>query len=297
VSVRAAAFTAVTGSASVASYAALTKPGITVFVTLTAAAGWIAAAEVETGRFVLMLLATALMSGGAAACNHLVERESDACMRRTATRPIPSGRVSVHGAAMFAMGLSATGLTVALLALPLAATLLLAVCHVSYVLVYTPLKRVTPLCTLVGAVPGALPVLVGWTAAGAPVSAAVIAIAGMLFVWQIPHFLAIGWLCREEYAAAGLRVLSAADVTGRLTARLSLMATLALLPMTFVPYLAGGTGGFFVLAGVCLGACYAAAAARLLLRRTPRHARLLFFASLAYLPLLLAALVLDHGMR
>ena len=278
-----------------AAYLELTKPGITLFIGVTAGAGFIAALEGwgAPGALALTLVATMLMSGGAATLNQVSERTWDAMMKRTASRPVPSGVVSVRAASLFGWGLSGLGLAVSLVFLPLATAVFLVLCHVAYVLVYTPLKRRTPLCTLAGAIPGALPVLAGWAATGRPIDVVAIALTGVLFMWQIPHFLAIGWMAREDYRTAGCPMLGVVEASGRASARVSLVYALAMVVCTGVVAARSGTGPMFAVAALLTGGGYVAFAWRFarLPERVP--ARRLFFSSLLVLPLLLGALVTD----
>ncbi|HET9984277.1 MAG TPA: heme o synthase, partial [Longimicrobiales bacterium] len=278
-----------TGLAAARSYLTLTKPGITLLVTITAASGYVAAAGGVLAPLLLLhtVVATALAAAGAAALNQIREAELDARMRRTAGRPLPSGALGRSQAVGLAVALTVTGLTYAAVLLPWTTTLLLAVCHASYVLAYTPLKRRTPLCTLVGTIPGALPVLAGWMATGAPVRPTALALVGILVAWQIPHFLAIGWLCREDYARAGFRILGTVDPTGRASGRVSLVYALALLPTSLVPWLDGGAGPLYAAAALVLGGLYGWRALEFARERSTRSARRLFLASLVYLPALL----------
>jgi heme o synthase len=166
-------------------------------------------------------------------------------------------------------------------------------CHISYVLVYTPLKRRTPLCTLTGAIPGALPVLAGWSAAGQPIDVTAIALTGVLFMWQIPHFLAIGWMAREDYGKAGCPMLSVVDVTGRASARVSLAYAVAMLVCAGVVGVTSTAGALYTGVAVLTGTAYIMHAWRFvqLPERTP--ARRLFFSSIIVLPVLLSALMAD----
>ncbi len=274
-------------------YLELTKPGITLFVGMTAAAGFLLAARGVGAPALLVetVLATILTSGGAAALNHVREADADRLMRRTAGRPLPSGVLTRAQATTFAVALTLSGLTCAAAFLPWSTIALLAVCHASYVAAYTPLKRRTPLCTLVGTIPGALPVLVGWSATGAAVDLTALALLGVLVAWQIPHFLAIGWLCRADYARAGFRVLSTVDPTGLASGRVALVYAAALLPMGLVPWLTGDAGAAYALAATLLALGYTALAAAFALDRSAARARRLFFASLVYLPAYLAVLL------
>jgi protoheme IX farnesyltransferase len=276
-------------------YFELTKPGITLFIGTSAAAGFITASGGwrDPQRLGVALVATMLMSAGAAALNHLAERAGDAQMRRTAGRPIPAGLIAPARAAAFGWGLSAAGLSISLALLPWLATTFLVLSHVSYVYLYTPLKRRTAFCTLAGAVPGALPVLAGWTAAGVPVDGAAMALTGVLFMWQIPHFLAIGCLGREDYERAGCVLLNIVEPTGRASARVSFIYACAMLVCVVMLGLSAPTGALYAAVAVTTAAAYAWFAWRFVLHPERAPARQLFFSSLLVLPLVLGALMVD----
>lgn len=282
-----------------AAYLELTKPGITLFIGVTAGAGFVTAVGGwgMPGRLVLTLVATMLMSAGAATLNQVAEVGWDARMRRTSSRPLPSGVVSRRAGTLFGWGLSLCGLVVALAFLPAAAAVFLVLCHISYVLVYTPLKRRTPLCTLAGAIPGALPVLAGWTATGRPIDVAAIALTGVLFMWQIPHFLAIGWMAREDYRSAGCPMLSVVDGSGRASARVSVVYAAAMVICSAVLAIAAGLGLVYLAVALVTGATYVAFAGQFVRSPELRPARRLFFTSLLVLPLQLAGLVTDLVVR
>ena len=282
-------------SASARDWFGLTKPGITLFIVLTAAAGFITS---EGGwgqplQLMAALFATGLMSAGAATQNQVAERAGDARMRRTATRPLPAGLISPVHATLFGWALTAIGLAAALLWLPWPATLLLVLCHVSYVNVYTPLKRRSPLCTLAGAIPGALPVLVGCAATGRPIGAAGIALASVLFMWQIPHFLALGWLGRDDYARAGCPMLGVSDPGGGASARVALVYALAMLVAAGAVGVSAPVGALYLGVALLTGGGYVTFAWRFARAPDRAPARRLFLGSLAVLPVLLGALVLD----
>ncbi|HSJ23143.1 MAG TPA: heme o synthase [Longimicrobiales bacterium] len=282
-------------SAAVRAYFELTKPGITLFIGITAGAGFITALGGwgMPGLLMVTLLATMLMSAGAATLNQVVEQRWDAMMARTASRPIPSGLVSERSARVFGWALSGIGLVLSLALLPWATALFLVLCHVSYVFAYTPLKRRTPLCTLTGAIPGALPVLAGWAATGQPIDVVAIALTGVLFMWQIPHFLAIGWMARDDYASAGCPMLGVVESTGRASARISLFYASAMLVCALVVGVMSDAGAVFLATALATGGAYVLFAWRFVQRRDRAPARQLFFSSLLVLPILLGALMLD----
>jgi protoheme IX farnesyltransferase len=237
------------------------------------------------------VLGTALVAGGTSALNQVVERDVDALMRRTARRPLPAGRLLPREAAVFAWTISGVGVAELLTFVNALTAVLATATLLVYVYAYTPLKRHSHLATLVGAVPGALPIVGGWTAAGAPLDARPAVLFAILFLWQIPHFLALSWIYREDYARAGLRMLSVSDGDGGATFRLAALNAAALLPISLAPAaLAMAGGAYFVAALALSGALFvlALAGAR---TPTPARARRLFLATLAYLPALLGILV------
>lgn len=239
------------------------------------------------------MLGTALVAGGTNALNQLWERDVDARMRRTRGRPLPTGRVAPRTAATFAVAISLAGVGYLALTVNAITAALAALTLVSYVLLYTPLKRRTSLNTLVGAVPGALPIVGGWTAAGGGLDVAAAALFWILFLWQLPHFLALAWIYREDYRSGGLVMLGGEDPSGRLTGRMALMFALALLPVSLFPTLLGVTGSVYFLGAVALGAVYAVAGGALAAAVTERRAWRLFSVSVLYLPALLTLMVID----
>jgi protoheme IX farnesyltransferase len=273
----------------------LTKPRITQLVLLTAAAGFYLGARDRVDLLLLAstLIGTALVAGGTNAWNQIRERDVDARMVRTRRRPLPSGRLTPGAAMWFASAITVAGVAFLAVTVNLLTAGLAALTFASYVLLYTPLKRTTSLNTLVGAVPGALPIVGGWTAAGGSLGAAVAALFWILFLWQLPHFLALAWLYRDDYRAGGLRMLSVADEDGRDTGRMALLYAVALLPISLVPTLLGVTGAWYFFGAIALGVAYVAAGTGLLVGATPARAWRLFFVSIVYLPALLTLMVLD----
>src|SRR5690348_2032853 len=273
----------------------LTKPRITQLVLLTAAAGFYLGSSggVDARLLVRTLIGVALVAAGTNAFNQVRERDVDGRMRRTAGRPLPSGRLTPRAAALFAAVISVGGVGYLALAVNLLTAELAALTLASYVLLYTPLKRKTTLNTLIGAVPGALPIVGGWTAAGGSLGAAVAALFWILFLWQLPHFLALAWLYREDYRASGLRMLSVSDDDGRDTGRMALLYAMALLPISLLPTLLGVTGAWYFFGALVLGIGYVVAGTGLLVGATSSRAWRLFFVSILYLPALLTLMVLD----
>lgn len=273
----------------------LVKARLSLLTVVTAMAGF--ALGVKDSWSWLLLAATvtgtALSAAGAAALNQWWEREFDARMKRTRERPLPAGRMAASDALLTGVGLSLSGvLCLALFANVLAAALAAATIA-SYIFVYTPLKRVTTLNTIVGAVPGALPPLIGWTAARGSVNAEGVTLFAILFLWQMPHFLAIAWLYRSDYAEAGFRMLSENDESGAVTGRQAFIYALALLAVSLLPSVFFAYSALYFYGALLLGAGFASVAANFAVSGgSVPAARWLFLASIAYLPLLLALMVL-----
>jgi protoheme IX farnesyltransferase len=245
------------------------------------------------GLMIQTVLATALLASGASALNQALEREYDAKMRRTADRPLPSGRMTPEAALMIGGACAAAGMIYLAVAVNLLTALLGAITLCSYLLIYTPLKRVTTLNTVIGAIPGALPPLMGWTAAQDRISGEGWALFALLFFWQLPHFLAIAWMYREEYQNAGFVMLPSVDPTGVRTGRQALCHTLGLLPISLCPFVFRLAGPFYLLGAVILGLVFVWQAWRFARELTEGRARALFYTSIAYLPLLLGLMVID----
>ncbi len=273
----------------------LVKARLTLLVLLTTAVGFYLGERgaVDALRLFHTLLGTALVAAGAAALNQLLERDYDAKMRRTASRPLPSGRLQPATVALFGGVCSVAGLIYLAVAVNLLTSVLGAVTSISYLFIYTPLKRVSWVNTLVGAIPGALPPLMGWTAARNELSGEGWALFAILAFWQIPHFMAIAWLYREEYAKAGFVMLPNVDADGSRTAHYAVLNTLALFLAGLCPFLLHLNGALYLTAAMLLGAAYFWSAVRFARQLTARRARQLFLASIIYLPLLLLAMVGD----
>jgi len=286
---------AVSAGSRAADFAELAKPRITSLVLVTAAVGFAVGGQgsIDWLAFFVFMAGTALLCGGASALNQYLERDADALMERTRRRPIPGGRIRPEEALVFGLALSAAGLAV--LAFVNALTLALgAASLVSYVLAYTPLKRVTSLCTVVGAVPGALPPLMGWAASRGSLGAAGWGLFAILFLWQLPHFLAIGWLYRDDYARGGFPMLAVTDRDGASTGRQAVLYATALLPVTLAAGLLASAGAGYLWGGLVLGLGFLACAAAFAWKRTVGSARRLFLASVLYLPLLMGLMVFDR---
>jgi protoheme IX farnesyltransferase len=276
-------------------FADLVKARLTTLVLLTTLVGFYLGWDGAMNFALLFntLAATALVAAGASALNQLLERDYDAKMRRTQSRPLPSGRLQPATVALFGGITSVAGLIyLALMVNPLT-SVLGAVTLVSYVFIYTPLKRVTWLNTAVGAIPGALPPLMGWTAARGELSSEGWALFAILFFWQLPHFFAIAWIYKDDYAKAGFKMLPAVDPDGRRTAQQAVSNTLALLAVSLFPFVFKMAGTFYLVGALVLGAGFLVSAIQFSRQLTLSRARQLFFASIIYLPLLLTLLVWD----
>lgn len=277
-------------------YAELTKPGITRLVALTAAAGFYLGSRggIDVVALVNTIIGTGLASSGSCALNHYLERDADARMRRTKNRPIPSGRVTPAQALVFSIVLGVAGVAYLLLTVNVAAAAVVAATYLVYDFVYTPLKRRSSIATLVGAIPGALPILAGWAAAGGSLaSSGGWALFAILFLWQIPHFLALAWLFREDYERGGFVMLPLTDPDGASTAFQSLNYAVGLVLVSVAPTLLGLTGNLYMGGALLLGGALLALSCGVLRERTNRSARRLFMASVVYLPALLLLMVVD----
>lgn len=279
-----------------ADLADLAKPGITLMVVLTAGLGFFLA-EGQRFSFLLLvstLVGTGLVSSGASALNHVLERDADALMRRTANRPLPGGRMHPDVALLFGVTLGIAGLVELALAVNLLTALLGAAALTGYVFVYTPLKRITSLATVVGAIPGAIPPMMGWSAVRDHLDPAAWALFGLLFFWQMPHFLAIAWLCREDYAKGGFPMLTVQDTDGGRTARQMILYGAALVPVSLLPSALGLMGAVYFGGALLLGLAYLAFSFGFARTRSTSGARWLMLASILYLPAVLLVMLLDR---
>jgi protoheme IX farnesyltransferase len=276
---------------------ALTKPRVVLMVLITTVVGYYVglAGGAEYGRLAALLVGTALAAGGTLALNMYWERDLDGLMARTRLRPLPEGRLAPLEALLFGSALTVVGLAVLLVGAGWLAAAVVAATFVLYVFAYTPLKVRTAFCTLVGAVPGALPPVAGWAAARDDVSLGAWVLFGILFLWQLPHTLAIAQLYREDYARAGVRLLPVIDAQGRSTERQILSGTLALLAVSLLPTLIGLAGGLYFTGALVLGAGFVALGAQQALAPSLPRARRVLLASLLYLPVLLALLAFDKA--
>ena len=279
----------------VAVYSDLIKARLTLLVVLTTLVGFYlgSANGVNYLRMIHAVLGTAMVASGAAALNQLLEREHDAKMRRTKNRPLPSGRLQPATVMVFGGVCACVGLLYLALAVNLTTSVIGAISLVSYLFIYTPLKRLTWLNTAIGAVPGALPPLMGWTAARGELSQGGWALFAILAFWQLPHFLAIAWMYREEYEKAGFKMLPVIDPEGHRTGRQAVSHTLGLLPVSLCPFLFHITGAVYLVGALVLGFVFLYFAIQFARHMTIPRARQLFFVSILYLPLLLVMMVLD----
>ncbi len=280
-------------------YLALTKPDVSFLVVLTTAAGYYLGSRgpLDLLRLGHTVFGTTLIAAGTSALNHYLERATDARMRRTASRPLPSGQLQPAEALWFGVGLAVAGaLYLALASGALASLLGLGTC-VLYLAAYTPLKKRTTLATLVGAFPGAVPPLIGWAAGRGSLSLEAWILYAMMFLWQFPHFMSIAWMYREDYARAGIRMLPVVDPSGAATFRQVLLAALLLVPVSLLPSVVGLAGiryffGALVLGLALVQACLWAAASK-----TNVRAKWLMHATVLHLPLLLGLMMFDKLAR
>jgi protoheme IX farnesyltransferase len=281
---------------ALADFLALTKPRVNLLVLITTLIGFHLGAfgRIDITVLVHTIVGTALVAGGAAALNQVLERDSDRLMRRTRSRPLPAGRLRMGEAGWFALALAAIGLVELNLGANRLAAVVAFATIASYALVYTPLKRRTSLATVVGAVPGALPPMIGWAAAtgGLPIEAWVL--FAIVFFWQMPHVLAISWMYREDYERAGIRVLPVEEPDGASTSRQTVGYAAVLVPVTLLPTVVGLAGGVYLAGALVLGLGILALAIVFARQRTATHARRLFLASLLYLPVLWMLMLADR---
>jgi len=233
-----------------------------------------------------------MAAAGASALNQWWERDLDALMSRTRMRPVPAGRMQAGTALILGCFMALIGIVYLALTTNLLATILTALTVVIYIFAYTPLKRLTNTNTLVGAIPGALPPLIGWAAARDSLNFGAWTLFAIVFIWQIPHFFAIAWLCRRDYEQAGFRMLSSDDESGVRSASQAVLFCMLLLLIAGTPAFIGMTNSIYLLAEIILGGLFTAAAMRFHRAGNPANARLLFFSSIIYLPLLFAVLML-----
>jgi len=274
----------------------LTKPRITLVIGLTTLVGFFLGARgvLDAARLAHTLIGTALTAAGASALNMVLERELDAKMRRTRNRPLPAGRLQFGEALIFGVALAASGVLYLTLATNQLAGLLAAVTLSSYLFAYTPLKRHTSLCTVIGAVPGALPVAGGWAAARGTLEVEAWLLFAIVFFWQLPHFLALAWMYREDYTRGGFPMLPTIDPEGESTVRQIVLNTLALLPVSLAPTMIGLAGSVYFFGALILGLAFLGLSLYFTAARTNLAARRFYLASVIYLPALLTLLLADR---
>jgi protoheme IX farnesyltransferase len=273
----------------------LTKPGITRLVLITTAVGFYlgSAGAFDWTLLLNALVGTGLLAAGTNALNQYAERKVDAQMKRTRSRPLPAGRIGSTAALVFSVGISVAGaFYLALFVNPLTAFLGAAALLI-YIFAYTPLKQRTWWCTVVGAVPGAIPPMMGWTAVTGRLDILAWVLFGIVFLWQMPHFYAIGWMYRHDYARAGFPMLPVIDDEGERTARQIIVYTAALVVVSPLTTMLGLTGAVYLAGAVTLGLSFLALGLALALTRSGLHARRLFLGSVVYLPVLLLLMVVD----
>ena len=279
-------------------YWSLTKPEVNFLIAVTAAAGFWMGAPASFAHFpwtslVHTLVGTVLVASAAATLNQLIELRFDAQMRRTARRPLVSRRIEPSHALWFGISLSVIGAIYLAVTTNALASLLSILTLLGYLFLYTPLKRKTPLCTLIGALPGAMPPLIGWAAACGRLDGNAWLLFAVVFFWQFPHFMAIAWMYREDYARAGYVVLPAGQSKDRFVTWQTLLPSLALLAVTLVPAIRGAAGIVYLAGALVLGSAFLCYSARFAFQMSTVSARQLLFASILYLPALFAFLALD----
>jgi len=267
----------------------LTKVRLNTLVVFTTAAGYYMALQgpVNWLQMIMVCFGTALVAGGSAAFNQIQERDVDALMERTKTRPMPQRRLTVQYANIVAYATSIAGLALLVIFSNWLAALIALVTSVLYVVIYTPMKLKSSLATVVGAIPGALPPMIGWAAARGSVDLVSWSLFLIMFLWQLPHFLAIAWMCRDDYARAKMPMLSVVDKDGSMTGRQAVLYAAALVPISVTPMLFGLAGRAYGIGALVLGMTLVAVAIGFAAQRSRENARMLFLATITYLPLLL----------
>jgi protoheme IX farnesyltransferase len=279
-------------------FVALTKPEVNFLIVIATFTGFYLGYPGDlhnfpVGRMLNALFGTLLVASGTGTLNQYLEHRFDAQMRRTSRRPIAAERLRPRTAAWFGISLSIVGSVYLLVAVNALASALAIFTSVTYLLIYTPLKRITPLCTLAGAVPGAMPPLIGWVAAsGSIANSEAWILYAVLFLWQFPHFMAIAWMYRDDYARAGYQVLGRGEQSGRFMSWQALAPSLVLIPVGMSPTVIGHAGPFYSISACILGSGFFWFSARLTFRRSNMAARRLLMASIVYLPIALFLMVL-----
>jgi protoheme IX farnesyltransferase len=284
-------------------YIELTKPRITWLILMSVGIGYFFGARISgtasSGWHWLGLLhtilGTCLIASGTAALNQWMEREADAKMRRTQARPLPSGRLTARSALLFGTIISAAGFFELALGVNLLTGLLGLFTLAFYLFIYTPLKQWSPHATTLGAIPGAMPPLIGYAAASGTLNAGALILFAILFLWQFPHFYAIAWMYREDYERAGIRMLPVVESDGESTARQMFLYSLVLVPISLIPSLFAMTGNLYVVGAIAIGSYYVYSSTRVRFQRTRQQARRVLLASIVYLPVLYGLMLIDHA--
>jgi heme o synthase len=276
--------------ATVSDYWALTKPEVNFLILITTFAGFYLAPAASLGGFRILLvihtlLGTLLVAGGTGTLNQFLEHSFDAQMRRTWRRPLASGRLAASHVLWFGVSLSTAGVVYLALAVNVLTSVLAVVTLLSYLFLYTPIKRKTPFCTLIGAFPGAVPPLIGWAAARGRLDPAAWALYAIVFLWQFPHFMAIAWMYREDYKRAGYLVLPSGESRDRFVVWQSFVVSLVLIPVSLFPAIGDKSGFAYCAGALILGSIFLYYSARLAFHRSNVAARQLLAASIIYLPL------------
>jgi protoheme IX farnesyltransferase len=282
-----------------ADYWSLTKPEVNLLIGLTTAAAFCLGRPQGLDAFPFIRLAntvagTLLVASGTGTLNQVLERRFDALMRRTAKRPVAAGRITPSHALAFGLLLSTTGAIYLAAAVNALSSLLALVTMASYLLVYTPLKRKTPLCTVVGALPGAAPPLIGWAASTGSLSLEAWTLYALVFLWQFPHFMAIAWMYREDYHRAGYMVLPRGEFSASFMVCQAMTPLFVLVPLSVMPVLLGRAGLAYLATALVLGGMFMYRAEQLTVQRSNTAARRLLFASILYLPLLFTVMLVDR---
>ena len=285
--------------AAIPDYWGLTKPEVNLLILITTFAGFYLALGTKPHGFPVTLalhtlLGTLLMAGGTGTLNQFIERSFDAQMRRTARRPLASGRLKASHAFWFGIASSVVGAVYLALAVNVLASSLAVVTLLSYLFLYTPLKRKTPLCTLIGAFPGAVPPLIGWAAACGRLDLGAWVLYAVVFLWQFPHFMAIAWMYREDYARAGYQILPAGKQRDRFATWQTIAPSLALIAVSLVPAIIGESGLVYSVAALICGSIFLYYSTHFAFRRSNVAARQLLTASIVYLPVVFMLITLDR---
>jgi len=277
-------------------YVELTKPRIAFMLVLTSAAGFYlgAAKGFDALLFINSMIGIALLAFGVATLNQVWERKTDALMDRTASRPLPTQKLSTTEALAFGVSLCLVAEIYLFFLVNGLTAILGLVVFVGYVLLYTPLKTRTSASTAIGAIPGAMPPLMGWTASANEISLGAWALFALLFLWQFPHFLAIAWMYKEQYAKAGILMLPVIEPDGKITARQIVIFTVILLPVSLAPFFLGFAGLIYLVGASLLGLWFLSVSIKTAREKTVEQARKLLLVSVLYLPLIFALMVFNH---